>query len=330
MNEFLAYRFPNQDVKKMSGTWGDINSQDIDLNSTYFVLTDFDASSFSVFQPKSDLKVIPIPTLGKSTQISISQETYLKELEGAMQEMQKQDVEKMIFSRIKTINSKSIDYNFVFEQLLERYPDAFVYFLYAEKWGCWMGASPEILLEENLVSNFKTVALAGTLPVGNETWSEKEKVEQHYVSDYIEEIIGRNGKLITKSLPIEKNAGPVKHLQTTFNFELKKEAVLTFIKEIHPTPAVCGVPLDKAKSFIHQIEKHERSLYTGFLGNLGGQKTTLYVNLRCMQCFDETLDLYVGGGITNDSIPAKEWEETERKADTLMQAIRYKNEANNR
>jgi len=322
MSEFLAYRFPNQDVKKFSGTWIDVSPQEFDINNTHFVLTDFNTSTFSVFQEKSDLKVISIPTLGKSKEVSISKEIYLDELESTMHKMKEQHVDKMIFSRIKSVNSKSIDYNVVFEQLLEQYSTAFVYFLYAEKWGCWMGASPEILLEQDLASNFKTVALAGTLPKGDEAWSEKEKVEQQYVSDYIEEIIVRNGKLTSKSLPTEKNAGPVKHLQTAFDFELKQDAILQFIKEIHPTPAVCGVPLNKAKFIIHQVEKHERSLYTGFLGNLGGQKTTLYVNLRCMQCFDETLDLYVGGGITKDSIPEKEWEETERKAETLIQAIR--------
>lgn len=330
MSEFLAYRFPNQDVQRLSGTWVDSISYETDLDKVHFVLTDFEVSSFSTFQAKSELKVIPIPTLGKSKQVSISREVYLNELEKAMQEMHEQNVEKMIFSRIKSVDSKSSNYNLVFEQLLERYPDAFVYFLYAEKWGCWMGASPEILLEQEDISSYKTVALAGTLPKGDEAWSEKEKVEQQYVSDYIEEIIVRNGKLIAKSIPTEKNAGPVKHLQTTFDFELKQDAVLQFIKEIHPTPAVCGVPLNNAKSIIHHVEKHQRSLYTGFLGNLGGQKTMLFVNLRCMQCFDETVDLYVGGGITKDSIPTKEWEETERKADTLIQAIRYTHEANNR
>ena len=44
----------------------------------------------------------------------------------------------------------------------------------------------------------------------------------------------------------------------------------------------------------------------------------LYVNLRCMKVLDDRLVLYIGGGITHDSVPEEEWEETEIKADTCF------------
>jgi isochorismate synthase len=46
-----------------------------------------------------------------------------------------------------------------------------------------------------------------------------------------------------------------------------------------------------------------------------------YVNLRCMQITDNEAYLYVGGGITKDSIPEKEYEETQNKAMTMMTII---------
>ena len=50
--------------------------------------------------------------------------------------------------------------------------------------------------------------------------------------------------------------------------------------------------------------------------------TSLFVNLRCMQLVIKKAILYAGAGITEDSIPDKEWEETELKLNTLLKVIR--------
>jgi isochorismate synthase len=41
------------------------------------------------------------------------------------------------------------------------------------------------------------------------------------------------------------------------------------------------------------------------------------VNIRCMQVVDDCALLYVGGGITADSDPELEWEETVKKSQIL-------------
>ena len=50
-------------------------------------------------------------------------------------------------------------------------------------------------------------------------------------------------------------------------------------------------------------------------------QSSLYVNLRCMQLQKETAQLYVGAGITADSIPAAEWRETVLKSETLLNVL---------
>jgi isochorismate synthase len=40
-----------------------------------------------------------------------------------------------------------------------------------------------------------------------------------------------------------------------------------------------------------------------------------------MKVLDDRLILFVGGGITRDSVPDEEWEETEIKADTLLSVL---------
>jgi isochorismate synthase len=75
--------------------------------------------------------------------------------------------------------------------------------------------------------------------------------------------------------------------------------------------------------FIKTSEKHSRGYYAGFLGPMGiSEPLRLYVNLRCMRVYDDRLILYIGGGITRESIPQDEWEETEIKADTLLSVLK--------
>ena len=91
---------------------------------------------------------------------------------------------------------------------------------------------------------------------------------------------------------------------------------------LHPTSAVCGMPKLSALQFIEQNEHLNRGLYSGYLGpvNMGGI-SKLYVNLRCMQLFDQSAKLYAGAGITFDSIPEREWDETTLKCHTLLDVM---------
>ena len=82
------------------------------------------------------------------------------------------------------------------------------------------------------------------------------------------------------------------------------------------------MPKERALTAIKKLEKHNREYYAGFLGILNmDEKIALYVNLRCMKIYHDYLALYVGGGITADSNPEEEWEETGIKAETLKSII---------
>ena len=91
---------------------------------------------------------------------------------------------------------------------------------------------------------------------------------------------------------------------------------------MHPTPAVCGLPKQSAKDFILQNENYNRDFYTGFLGEINIlNKTDLFVNLRCIQIVDNIAYIYIGCGITKDSIPDKEFLETVNKSITMKRVI---------
>ena len=74
--------------------------------------------------------------------------------------------------------------------------------------------------------------------------------------------------------------------------------------------------------FILENEQYDREFYTGFLGELNiKRQSNLYVNLRCMQVLGNEISVYVGGGITVDNIPEKEWKETEAKSEVMLKAL---------
>jgi isochorismate synthase len=86
------------------------------------------------------------------------------------------------------------------------------------------------------------------------------------------------------------------------------------------------MPKKEALSFILAHENYNRAFYSGFLGpvHLHGQ-SNLFVNLRCMQLGRERAVLYVGAGITPDSVPQAEWEETVLKSNTLLAVLQPEN-----
>ena len=95
-----------------------------------------------------------------------------------------------------------------------------------------------------------------------------------------------------------------------------------FINKLQPTPAVCGLPKDRALDLIMKTEQHNREYYAGFCGPINYlHKTDLFVNLRCMKILKGQFALFVGGGLTAKSEPEKEWAETELKSETLKRII---------
>jgi len=233
------------------------------------------------------------------------------------------ELEKVISSR--TINCKreeSVNLFTVFSNLVNTYPSTLVYLANIPNESMWMGATPETLLKKSNSENY-TVALAGTQAYkDNLVWQKKEIEEHNYVISDIE--------LKLKALKINFNlettktvkAGQVGHLKTKINIQKNTLSSKKIADQLHPTAAVCGIPQKEAQSFILKTEPHHREFYTGYLGELNENKTSwLFVNLRCMQIFKNTYCLYVGGGITKDSIAKNEWEETALKAKTLLSVL---------
>lgn len=322
MKSFLAYQAPHKEVQVSLGNWR--RTQNLDLSG--FIISDASAEKFWVFNPSQvcTLDDLPNPSLAPMTLPVISEEDYLSQASILIDDMPKNNIQKVVYSRIKSFDFDPIFFKRLFQLLCKTYPNNFNYCLLNPETGFWMGSSPEILIQGS-AGIFRGMALAGTLPIQEDDseWTQKEFEEQKYVADYFSLLVQKYGKLTSLSERYVYKVGPVKHLRNDFEFHLNEDILRDFISELHPTPAVCGVPKDLAKKCYQRHEKHQRSLYTGIIGFVEGKEIGLYVNLRCLQIFDDRVALYVGGGFTKDSNPQKEWQETERKADTLINLIKF-------
>lgn len=226
-----------------------------------------------------------------------------------------------------------------FLRACELYPRLFIALVWTEKSGCWLTATPEILLKGE-GSAWQTVALAGTMKLEGEqlkydapskevpiTWTTKNIQEQRLVATYIAECLEQYASDFSEEGPSTVRAANLVHLRSDFSFTLSdNNHIGDLLQSLHPTPAVCGLPKKSAFDFIVRHEHTPRRYYSGFMGMLDPQaQTFLYVSLRCMNIEQDLCHLYAGGGLLKDSVEELEWQETEAKLDTMRRCIAIKN-----
>ena len=242
--------------------------------------------------------------------------------------------EKVVPSRFEDVTHREgFDVLAAFHRLCELHPRAMVSLISSPATGTWLGATPELLVSIDKQSKFRTHALAGTQPYSEAAdlksvaWTQKEIEEQALVSRYIINCFKKiRVREYTEHGPKTVVAGNVMHLKTDYEVDMNEinfpQLGSVMLKLLHPTSAVCGMPLDAALEFLKTSEGYNRELYSGYLGpvNFDGE-SHLYVNLRCLQLFEKTARLYAGAGVTSDSDPEKEYLETEMKMRGLKTMI---------
>ncbi len=335
---FVVFRKPQE--KKLVGVF--------QKNDTLFFVKDFKEKGF-VFAPFIGDKIVLIPENQSDIIIADWESNSLKNdstflmkenqdaknnfkilVQEGIDAIKKYAFTKVVLSRKEIIEIPDFNLTTVFTNLLKEYINAYVYCFFHPKIGLWMGAFSEQLLKVE-GNKFQTMAVAGTQLFQENssiTWHNKEKVEQQLVTDFIIRNLKKEAQSIIVSKPYTLKAGNLVHLKTDINGFLNMNSSLNkLVTILHPTPAVCGLPKDKAKDFIAKFEGYDREFYAGFFGELNtnistSENTTdFYVNLRCVQFINKTAHLYIGCGITKDSIPENEWNETVNKTVTIMKCL---------
>ena len=218
----------------------------------------------------------------------------------------------------------------LFYRACAMYPRLFIALVETEKSGCWLTATPEILLDGK-GNDWRTIALAGTMKLEGDqlngegetlTWSTKNIQEQRIVATYITECLEQFTGDFREEGPKTVRAANLVHLRSDFTFKLNdNNHIGDILNTLHPTPAVCGLPKREAFQFIVKNEHTPRRYYSGFMGTLSATETHLYVSLRCMNIDGDTCHLYAGGGLLKDSTEEQEWLETEAKMETMRRLL---------
>jgi isochorismate synthase len=345
---FVVYRKPNDN--KVNGIFQ--NNSELhftkDFSEKGFVFSPFDNTQKTVLIPFEVSNIISA-SYSASNEIqkfnfdnsinNESKEFHVNLIKKGVEAIENKIFKKVVLSRRDIVDLSENNPIAIFKSLLRTYKSAFVYCWFHPKVGLWLGATPETLIKIE-GKRFSIMALAGTQNYEGSLeviWQDKEIQEQQFVTDFIVDNLRPHVERYEVSNTETVKAGNLVHLKTMISANLKPKTYLSeVIDALHPTPAVCGLPKESAKTFILENEKYNREYYTGFLGELNFENkiaprsgrrnienrayaikrnsTQLYVNLRCMQIKNQQAIIYVGGGITQSSEPEKEWEETVSKS----------------
>lgn len=350
---FVVYRKPNDiEVKALLQKDNAIHEVH-DFSERGFVFAPFDDREQSIVIPLKASESIKTdfvlsndidPSLQEIKYSEAEKRHHIHLVQKGIDTIKDNAFQKVVLSRCEVANISEANPITIFKRLLNTYPTAFAYCWYHPKVGLWLGATPETLIQVT-GNRFKTMSLAGTQKYNGSldvVWQDKERHEQEYVTNFIVDSLKASVESLNTSKPITIKAGNVLHLKTAISGVLQS-SLNTILEELHPTPAVCGLPKESAKQFILKEENYNREFYTGFLGELNMQekqlrntnrqnvennayasiKTSshLFVNLRCMQLKESKALIYVGGGITKESDAEQEWQETINKTLTIKAVL---------
>lgn len=256
--------------------------------------------------------------------IEADEPSYRAMIEQALAAIESEGLQKVVVSR-QSLERHSLSPEEVFRAKSEQFPHAFVYLWSHPRTGTWVGATPELLVAPgDHPGEFQTMSLAGTRRLDLSTdWSEKERVEQEWVTTYIRERVAESGTLIAETVPVDLAYGNIAHLCTRLTFTSDLD-MIALAGRFHPTPAVAGVPLDKALQFIASHEPAPREYYSGWLGPQIARRpegSGVFVNLRCTHWTAGGVVAFAGAGIVAGSDPGLEWMETEAKLDSIRTSL---------
>lgn len=200
-----------------------------------------------------------------------------------------------------------------------------------------VGSSPELLVR---VSDKRVTVrpIAGTRPRGRTPEEdtaladelladEKERAEHVMLVDLGRNDVGRlaqYGTVEVTDLMVVEKYSHVFHIVSQVEGALRDEySALDAFRAVFPAGTMSGAPKVRAMQIIDELEPERRGAYAGALGYIaaGDERMDLAITIRTCVIADGVASVQAGGGIVYDSVPEKEWDETENKARAILTAI---------
>jgi anthranilate synthase component 1 len=200
-----------------------------------------------------------------------------------------------------------------------------------------VGSSPELLVR--VADGRITVRpIAGTRPRGRSAEEddalaaelladEKERAEHVMLVDLGRNDVGRVAEFgsveVTELMRVERYSH-VLHLVSQVEGTLRDGAsALDVFRATFPAGTMTGAPKVRAMEIIDELEPERRGPYAGAVGYIaaGDRRMDLAITIRTCVLADGMASVQVGAGVVHDSVPEREWEETENKARAMLTAI---------
>ena len=200
-----------------------------------------------------------------------------------------------------------------------------------------VGSSPEVLVrvegDEVTVRPIAGTRPRGASPAEDEALAEslrgdaKELAEHRMLVDLGRNDVGRVAQYgtvrVTESLQIERYSH-VQHLVSEVRGRLKDGYdALDVFRACFPAGTVSGAPKVRAMEIIDELEPERRGPYAGAVGYVGWGATSMdtAITIRSALVLKDQVVVQAGAGIVADSDPAREFAETEAKAQAVLRAL---------
>ncbi len=251
---------------------------------------------------------------------------------GVLDRIERGDLDKLVLARrIEARADGPLSVGAILAGLRARFPQATI-FAFRRGARCFLGATPERLVSL-CGRRVSTSAVAGTSwngareAVGSAAFlaDPKERREHAYVVDALRDALAPLCRSLEIPAEPEVLSLPtLDHLHTPVSGELcETSTVLDLVDRLHPTPAVCGVPLAQSLSLLRQYEPFDRGWYAGPIGWMDGNGDGEFmVALRSAVVDGERAFLFGGCGLVSGSNSAREWDESQRKMEAVLCALR--------
>jgi anthranilate synthase component 1 len=200
-----------------------------------------------------------------------------------------------------------------------------------------VGSSPELLVrvaeDRVTVRPIAGTRPRGATPVEDERLStelladEKERAEHVMLVDLGRNDVGRVARYgtvsVTELMRIERYSH-VLHIVSQVEGGLRGGVSgIDVFRATFPAGTMTGAPKVRAMEIIDELEPERRGPYAGAVGYIaaGARRMDLAITIRTCVIADGIASVQTGAGIVADSVPEREWEETENKARALLTAI---------
>lgn len=292
----------------------------------------------SEFINKCDVKINKISdNIHKGNNIAKSnftKEEYLNIVEKAKRYIVEGDIFQVVLSQRWSVKIEE-DPFVIYRRLRTLNPSPYLFYLNFGDYKI-VGSSPELLVKVNKDS-VHTCPIAGTRKRGknkeeNDKFAldlisdEKEKAEHIMLVDLARNDMGKVSKIGSvnvKEFMKVKNYSHVMHLVSLVEGtkETNKDA-FNILPTFLPAGTLSGAPKIRAMEIIEELEKEKRSLYGGAIGyfSFDGNMDTC-ITIRTMIIKNNIAYMQAGAGIVKDSVPEKEYEETQNKIRALINVV---------